>query len=109
MLDEGRLYNMYLVAKKGEGGTKILYTPWDFDRTWGFVLGENNTNYLGLEPEDHVQMTLNPVEKLIAWEEKDMIRAVYEQWQVLRAGAWSNEYVQALLDGCEQDIFASGA
>ena len=109
MLDEGRLYNMYLVAKKGEGGTKILYTPWDFDRTWGFVLGENNTNYLGLEPEDHVQMTLNPVEKLIAWEEKDMIRAVYEQWQVLRAGAWSNENVQALLDGCEQDIFASGA
>ena len=38
-----------------------------------------------------------------------MIRAVYEQWQVLRAGAWSNENVQALLDGCEQDIFASGA
>ncbi len=108
MLDDNRLYNYYLTSKKTKEGRKILFTPWDFDRTWGYVLGENNSNNFELTPKDHVTMTLNPVNRLIEWEETRMIKAVQQHWKLLRKNAWSDENVQRLLDGYEADVFASG-
>ena len=108
MLSDERLYNLFITVKQSEEGNKVLYTPWDFDRTWGYVLGKDNANILELTPKDHVEMTLNPIDRLMAWEETDMIEAVQKHWKELRQTKWSNENVQALLDGYEQDIFASG-
>lgn len=108
MLSDERLYNFFITVKQSDEGARVLYTPWDFDRTWGYVLGKNNSNNLELTPKDHVEMTLNPVDRLMAWEETDMIEAVQKHWKELRKTSWSNENVQALLDGYEQDIFSSG-
>lgn len=108
MLDDERLYNLFITAKNTEEGQKILYTPWDFDRTWGYVLGENNSNNFELTPKDHVTMTLNPVNRLIEWEETRMIGAVQQHWKELRRQAWSDENVQRLMDDYETALFASG-
>lgn len=107
VLDEGTLYNYRLTTKQTPDGVRILFTPWDFDLTWGAVSAEDPS--ASLSPQDHVLMTLNPIHKLLAYGDAETLAAVQQRYQALRAGAWSEESLMRMLDECEAAVFASGA
>lgn len=107
VLDEGTLYNYRLSTKQTQNGLKILFTPWDFDLTWGVVSAEQ-PGYT-LSPQDNVLMNLNPIHRLLQLQDSQTLAQVQQRYQQLRAGAWSETAMQDLLDGYEADIFASGA
>lgn len=109
VLDQERLYNVYITSKKTEESAKMLFTPWDFDRTWGTGLGDNNETVMIYTPADHVTMVLNPAYRLMLYEEDAVFALVKSRWQELRQGGWSTENVMALLDSYEGDVFGSGA
>ncbi len=107
VLDEGTLYNYRLTTKQTEKGVKILYTPWDFDLSWGAVSAENPEAMLS--PEENVLMNLNPVHSLLQRGDAETLASVETRYQELRKGAWSEEAMMELIDGYEEDIFTSGA
>ena len=107
VLGEGTLYNYRLSTKQTQNGIKILFTPWDFDLTWGAVSAEK-PGYT-LSPQENILMDLNPIYKLLQRGDAETLAAVQARYQELRAGAWSEEAMQAMLNGYEADIFVSGA
>lgn len=107
VLDEGTLYNYRLTTKQTKEGVKILFTPWDFDLSWGAVSAENPESMLS--PEENILMNLNPVHSLLQRGDAETLMAVENRYKALREGAWSEESMMELIDGYEEDIFASGA
>ena len=107
VLDEGTLYNYRLTTKKTDEGTKILFTPWDFDLSWGAVSADDPKAMLS--PEENVLMNLNPVHILLQRGDAETLAAVKTRYKALREGAWSEETMMELIDGYEEDIFTSGA
>lgn len=107
VLDEGTLYNYRLTTKQTDDGTKILFTPWDFDLSWGAVSADDPEAMLS--PEENVLMNLNPVHILLQRGDAETLAAVETRYQELREGAWSEETMMELIDGYEENIFASGA
>ena len=107
VLDEGTLYNYRLTTKQTKEGVKILFTPWDFDLSWGAVSAENPESMLS--PEENILMNLNPVHSLLQRGDAETLAAVENRYKALREGAWSEESMMELIDGYEEDIFASGA
>lgn len=106
VLDTGTLYNYRLTARQTENGVRILFTPWDFDLSWGAYSAESTEL---LNPADNVLMNLNPIHRLLELGDSETLQAVLRRYSELRAGEWSDERLQALADSCEADIFASGA
>ena len=104
--------NLIYTVKSAPEGRKLLFTPWDLDMTWGNYLktdGVNFTKPYGIRAgSNRFEMLLNPVSVLRQQdpEIKERIRARYHE---LRSGAWSEQTLDAMLDGFEQDIFGSGA
>lgn len=107
ILDADRLYNLHFAAKNSEDGVKILFTPWDFDLSWGYTVF-SDTDY-SLSPQDSVFMELNPAHILLQYGDPDIAAEIQSRWRELRQGAWSDESIDEILSGFEADIFASGA
>ena len=111
----GKLRNMYLTIKKSDTGTKILYTPWDLDMSWGNLTNtydpsvRNYTCPYILEADNNsYEMTVNPV-SILREKDPEINRMIRERYTELRAGGWSEETIDAMLDGYERDIYGSGA
>ncbi len=111
----GKLRNMYITVKQSETGSKILYTPWDLDISWGNITNtfnpsvKNYTMPYVLDVDDNsYEMTVNPVSVL---REKDpqILRLIKKRYSELRTDGWSETAIDILLDDFEQDIFSSGA
>ena len=112
VLYTNQLKNVMYTIKLTDEGRKILFTPWDADNYWGNVWkkdAKNKTVPYGLDPDNNnFEMTVNPVSVL---KEKDpgIMEMVRERYADLRAGAWSDQVIDAMLDGFERDIYDSGA
>ena len=108
----GMTKNMMLTVKKAADRRKILFAPWDMDIYWGNINDENAKNMTipyALKPEDNsYEMTVNPVSVLREKDPnvRDMIK---ERYAILRSDGWSDQTIDRLLDGFEQDIYGSGA
>ncbi len=108
---EGKMRNMFLTIKKSGTGTKILYTPWDMDISWGNRINSYNsvTYPYDLDVNDNsIEMTINPVSVLLD-KDPSIVKKVKEQYAKLRAGGWSDEAINSMLDVFEQKIYDSGA
>lgn len=104
--------NYYLSYKKIDGEYKMRFTPWDFDLCWGSrwdARYRNCTWAYAFEPDKHILSGSNPVHYYLESGDQHMLCLVCRRYDELRGGAWSDENINALLDGYERDIFTSGA
>ena len=111
---DGRTKNLYLTIKQRPERRYILYTPWDFDLSFGNIWQGNlpnktSTISYGVGP-DYVPDAANmPVGRLRAKGDKTIDQEVKARYAELRHGVWSNENIMRLINSYEVDIFASGA
>lgn len=111
----GKLRNMFITIKTSNTGRKFLYTPWDMDISWGNITNTfdprviNYTNPYILDPDDNsYEMTVNPV-SILRKSDPGIVNELKNRYHELRSDAWSDETIDRMLDGYEQDIYGSGA
>lgn len=107
-----KMKNMMVTVKKSDTGRKIIYTPWDMDICWGNIWEAGSDNFTvpyALEADDNsLELEVSPVHVLMGTE-SDITDLVREKYAALRADGWSDETIDNMLDGFEQDIYGSGA
>lgn len=101
------LYNTFLISKENEAGTKILYAPWDLDKTWGEGLDDEVRYDYGYNKNSI--MYINPVEFLKELGDKNINELIKERYDYLRDNEWSDENLMSILNKYESNIFKSGA
>ncbi|MBQ0036976.1 MAG: CotH kinase family protein [Firmicutes bacterium] len=104
--DDLYLHNIYLISKKYDSGIKILYAPWDMDRTWGN--GKDGENYI-FPADFNSIMYINPLFFLLNLGKNDVKQLIENKYSNLRQNEWSNQNIMNILNECEKDIFCSGA
>lgn len=104
---KGRLYNFYLAVYRGrDGQAKALYVPWDLDRTWGHW--HNRVPY-EISPETQISIEDDLLALSQLLQDPGVREAFFAKYRALRAGPWSEEALNALIDQCEAAVFSSGA
>ncbi|MBE5829971.1 MAG: hypothetical protein E7305_11030 [Butyrivibrio sp.] len=105
--------NYYTILKQTDEGHRAIYIPWDMDMAWGNVwvdMTENNSTamykYL---PEESYLFVDGYMYWLLFDGDEEAYNTLFERYDTLREGAWSNENIMALLDKYEEEIFFSGA
>lgn len=111
---EGKTKNLYLTVKDTSKGRKILYTPWDFDLSFGNVwtsgLANNtSTKQYGLQPDVLVESAATPIAALIEKGDPKIMNELKARYKELRKSAWSGRNIYSLISGYEIDVFTSGA
>ncbi len=109
----GALKNTVFTFKGDPSRYTMLCAPWDLNFTWGNdFLDRYVDEYLApyaLSPQDNVVMERSPVYLALSQGDAALAARVRDRWAELRAGAWSDESVLALIDECEAAVFGSGA
>ena len=104
--------NIFYTIKRSEEGLKFLYTPWDMDRSWGNLINnsyKNLTQPYAIDKNDNSYvMILNPVTELLKRGD-EINNLVKNRYHELRNDKWSEQFIDAMLDGFEADIYGSGA
>lgn len=101
------LYNTFLVSKENDDGIKMLYVPWDLDRTWGE--GLNDDVWYDYDYDKDSIMYINPVEFLKELGNDNINRLIKDRYDYLRNNEWSNDSLLNMLNQYENSIFKSGA
>lgn len=103
------LYNLRLFAKylARDDGYKILYSPRDYDRTWGE--GFDQDLWYDVPADFNIEMSTGPVAALIRAGDENIIERIKERYLSLRANEWSDEAIFDMLDDYEVQIYDSGA
>ena len=111
----GKIRNMYLTLKKSDTGMKMLYTPWDLDISWGNVTNTYNPSILNstspylLKVDDNsYEMEVNPV-SILRESDPNVLSKLKQKYAELRAAGWSDDIIDSMIDGFEEDIYGSGA
>ena len=81
------------------GNLTNTYDPSVRNYTCPYILEADNNSY---------EMTVNPV-SILREKDPEINRMIRERYTELRAGGWSEETIDAMLDGYERDIYGSGA
>ena len=108
---DGKMRNMFITIKKSEKGRIFLYTPYDMDISWGNRINPYNRityPYYYDVQDNSVEMTVNPV-SILRQKDSGIIKLIQNRYSQLRANGWSEQAMDILIDGFEQDIFSSGA
>ena len=113
-IKESRTKNLYVTIKQRPDRRYILYTPWDFDlsfgNTWqGGLPNKTSTISYGAEPDYVPESATMPVAELRTKGDPTIDQEVKARYAELRKGAWSDENIMRLISDYEVDIFASGA
>lgn len=101
--------NYYISAKDSAYGRTYLFTPWDFDLSWGNTYDDNGQNYTVCTVGPDANLGFEPAMILINKDFNGMAPAISARYQQLRSGPWSDSAIDALLAHYEADIFHSGA
>lgn len=99
-----QIYNTYITSKTFNDSFKMIYAPWDLDRTWGF-----NFDVYDLSYEDNLEMEYNIVYLLLKNNDSSIKEMIKKRYDELRKDKWSDNNIISILDEYEEDIFNSGA
>ena len=106
----GQINNIIYTIKTTNNERKLIYTPWDMDATWGNESGLVSIAYRMAPTDNSMEMTMNPVSVLMNKDTGLRLRGkIKERYFELRKEYWSDQVMDALIDGFEQDIYGSGA
>ncbi len=104
--------NIIYTIKSSDEGKKILYTPWDMDRSWGNTVAleqHNTTAPYALRPDNNrYELRFSPVSVLLR-QNSGFAAEIRNRYAQLRAESWSDENITSMIDSFEADIFGSGA
>ncbi len=111
---EGMTKNLYVTIKQRPDRRYVLYTPWDFDlsfgNSWqGGLSNHTSTISYGYGPDYVPESVSTPVAALRTKGDATINQEIKTRYIELRNGAWSNENIMRLISNYEADIFASGA
>lgn len=105
--DGVKFRNTYLVSKVDEEGkVKMLYLPWDLDRTWGH---ETETGDYLMDESINYEMIMIPIENLLEMNDMKIGKLISGKYRELRSGGWSDENILKMIDGYSDEIYGSGA
>lgn len=108
-----QLKNIYITLYQEPNGRVALYTPWDMDLTWGNVyvpLADlRDDRAYSIDPTVNCVMGVSVPARLLALGDSRISGLIRERYAALRADAWSEESLFALLDDLACDIYDSGA
>ena len=113
--DQARGYdvsNHFLTRKKSNKGYKMLYTPWDFDFTWGDCWGrgeKNNVKNNVYKYDENFIMRSNVVYLLLELNDPKIKELIKKRYNELRKTSWSDETLNNMLDNYEEKVIYSGA
>ena len=106
---DGDFYNMFLTLVLTDSVSVMLYTPWDFDMTWGNFWLSDAVNYTleyELSPCDNSYvMYNNPAQLLLP----DDAAQIADRYAELRNSVWQEDFLMGMLGDFENQIFNSGA
>ncbi len=101
--------NIYLISKyDDQGKLKMLYVPWDLDRTWGREVEPDDIHYT-MDPSHNFDMVMTPIENLLSLNDERIKGLIKEKYEELRKDKWSDEKLIRMLDEYEQKLYGSGA
>ena len=111
---DGATKNLYVAIKQSGDRRYVMYTPWDFDLSFGNTWQDgikNNTSTFsyGVGPKIVPESSAMPVPILRAQGDSMINDEVERRYAELRKGAWSTENIMSLINNYENDIFSSGA
>ncbi|MDE7205550.1 MAG: CotH kinase family protein, partial [Lachnospiraceae bacterium] len=105
--------NMFLSFHNKGGEEKVLYTPWDMDITWGLQwTGDAETNMCkayGIPADQNTVMGIGNLPSLILNGDDKIWGLILDKYRHLRETLWTEDYLNAILDEYEEDIYFSGA
>ena len=102
-LTDNILNNMYVWSDRASGKTVYRFFPWDMDATWG-----DRENRIGREFDYWIYFPT--CDRLIDLNPEGLIRPkLAEEWRRLRAGALSEEFIEACLVRYTHELNDSGA
>lgn len=111
----GKLNNMIITKKfiDTKGNYKLIFTPWDFDFTWGdSVNWVEGTRYRVktrfFTPEKNMIIHKHVVYYLLTKGDKNIKELIKNRYFKLRQSAWSIDNLMSLINDYESDIFDSG-
>jgi hypothetical protein len=107
LVSENDSKNLKMIYKNVGSQSVLLYAPWDLDHTWGNYWEEPISYHF--TPDFTQLMGLSPLYHLLQADDTETKTRLAQKYATLRAGAWSEDTIMALLDEYEADIFASGA
>jgi hypothetical protein len=109
----GDTKNLYLTAKKRGEGYAWMYTPWDSDLTFGNICTTEEPNIeekrCYMEPQKDYEIMSDAVWKLKMLGDEKIEDELSNRYKELRAGAWSDENIEEMIDQYEAKIYGSGA
>lgn len=105
-LQEHYLHNTYMYSKVYKDGYKMLYIPWDLDRTWGKY---DDGDYYYLDYTYNSIMYINPIFNLIDLGENDIKLLIKKRYDELREYEWSNDKILNDINYYEEEIYGSGS
>lgn len=96
--------NMYILAHPAGDGVHYRFAPWDMDLTWGRGKDEATGEFFdGL-------YSFGIAQRMIDLDAGGVTRGMLTRlWTQMRAGAFTEENVQALVEGYMHELNASGA
>ncbi len=100
--------NTYLVSKvTDDGKIKILYIPWDLDKTWGNCV-EENLDY-SMDYTANYPMVVTPIENLLELGDQKIKELLLQRYRELRNDEWSDDNMMNYLERYEDEVNGSGA
>lgn len=105
--DNLKFRNTYLVSKVIENNIKMLYIPWDLDRTWGHCR-EDDLVY-PMDYTSNYDMVVTPIENLLDNNDPQIKGILYDKYKYLRSDKWSDKAIMDMLNKYEKQVYGSGA
>ncbi len=112
-----QLNNMIMTKKfvDTKGNYKFLFTPWDFDFTWGSAVHVQDVNFKRYEigtkhytPKDNIEIHRHVVYYLLINKDKGIKKLIKQRYSKLKETVWNPDYMMTLIDKYEKEIFDSG-
>jgi len=96
--------NMYVLAQRENGRIVYRFAPWDMDLTWGRFTDSDTGDFY------HDLFSFGIAQRMIDIDAGGITRQrLAKMWAEMRESAFSEENIQALVDGYVGELDASGA
>ena len=108
-----KIKNEFLCLTERGGKITSMMAPWDMDLTfgndWSDDFSLNHTLVYSLSPKDSRPFFYGYYGQILLNGDTDLAKTVGDTYKALRADAWSDKRISALIDEYEAEIYGSGA
>ena len=102
--------NLNFIAKRNGDDYIFYFSPWDLDQTWGMIYTDDPPLLTAVDryPDDDFMLRMI-CNRFIDHKSEEIINKIQSRYDEIRATFLSNDQMEQLLSGYEENIFGSGA